>query len=239
MRKITLIMALVACAMFTNATNIVGTFNGSIPTGWTYITNNPTYPDPSFYTTAGLEGLKMNFENQGVCSPAFNAENAVTVILNVNALNQNTKTGTSTDAFTVYGLNSDSVPMDTKTIGNTALKVGDNTVYLTGTGISIVKIIMTGYPNDGTKYCNVNLKSVTITSASGVNSTKANNMSMFVANRTLMVEGIADGTMIEIYSATGARIMMQELVNGQVQLDNLSKGVYVVRAGNEKCKIVL
>jgi hypothetical protein len=77
------------------------------------------------------------------------------------------------------------------------------------------------------------------TDATAVNNTKADNMSMFVANRTLMVEGIADGTMIEIYSATGARIMMQELVNGQVQLDNLSKGVYVVRAGNEKCKIVL
>jgi hypothetical protein len=77
------------------------------------------------------------------------------------------------------------------------------------------------------------------TDATAVNNTKADNMSMFVANRTLMVEGVADGTMIEIYSATGARIMMQELVNGQVQLDNLSKGVYVVRAGNEKCKIVL
>ncbi len=54
-----------------------------------------------------------------------------------------------------------------------------------------------------------------------------------------MVQGIANGTMVEVYTATGARVLAQELVNGQIQLDNLSKGIYVVRAGNEKCKIVL
>lgn len=98
---------------------------------------------------------------------------------------------------------------------------------------------MTGYPNNGTKYCNVNLRSITITIPSGIGNINADKLNVFVANKALMVQGIANGTMVEVYTATGARVLAQELVNGQIQLDNLSKGIYVVRAGNEKCKIVL
>lgn len=240
MRKFTFLMAFVACAMFANATDFICDLSTqAIPTGWTYITNNAEYPDPSFYKTAGAEGLKMNFENMGMESPAFSAVDAATVILNINALNENTKTGASDDAFTITGLNASDAVVDTKTIGKTAVVAGDNQVSLSGSGIVKVKVMMTGYPYNGTKYCNVNLRTITVTIASGIANTNADKLNVFVANKTLMVQGIADGTMVEVYSATGARILTQELVNGQVQLDNLSKGIYVVRAGNERCKIVL
>jgi hypothetical protein len=240
MRKITLLMAFVACAMFANATDLFCDFSGkSIPSGWTYITNNPTYPDPGFYTASGTEGLKLNFEGQGMLSPTFGSANTVTVILNITALNENTKTGVSDDAFTITALNASDAVLATQTIGKTAVQTGDNSVTLSGTDIVKVQMIMTGYPNNGTKYCNVNLRSITITIPSGIGNINADKLNVFVANKALMVQGIANGTMVEVYTATGARVLAQELVNGQIQLDNLSKGIYVVRAGNEKCKIVL
>ena len=83
------------------------------------------------------------------------------------------------------------------------------------------------------------LDDVSLTVSTGFANTNAEKLNLFVINKTLMVQGIANGTMVEVYTATGARVLAQELVNGQIQLDNLSKGIYVVRAGNEKCKIVL
>lgn len=155
MKKITSLFAALFCvAMFANA-DIIGTINNAIPEGWSYITNNEKYPNPSFY---GDGGLKMNFENMGIASPVFTATASVEVVLTINALNQNTKTPTSEDVFTITGLNASGSTVATATLKSVAK--GDNSATLAGEGITQVKVIMTGYPSDGTKYCNVNLGGV-------------------------------------------------------------------------------
>ena len=64
------------------------TISKAIPTGWTYISNNPeTYPDPAFYSAGPL---KLNFANMGIQSPVFGAS-AKTVKV-TGTLNTNTKT---------------------------------------------------------------------------------------------------------------------------------------------------
>ena len=98
----------------------------------------------------------MRFENQGVQTAKFNATNKVVVSINVNALNENTKTSAqSNDVFTVYGLNASGNTVATAAL--TSVVTGNNQVTLTGTGIVSVKVIMTGYPYNGNKYCNVSL----------------------------------------------------------------------------------
>lgn len=238
MKKITLLMILAISAMFVNAANIVGTISNAIPEGWTYITNDPKYPNPGYYTNGGL---KINFEGIGIQSPVFAQENSATVILNIAKLNENQKTGTTDDSFTITGLDDAGVVIATATIKKTEVKAGDNTVTLSGNGFfTTVKVIMTGYPFNGNKYCNVELSAVTITTASGVATTQMDKASMFVNNhKMLVVQNVEEGTMVEIYSATGARVMAEELNNGQIDLSGLNKGVYVVRAGNERSKIVL
>ena len=55
MKKITFLLSFVVCAMVANAAvtlPITGTLAPTVPEGWTYITNDPAYPNPSFYTTA-------------------------------------------------------------------------------------------------------------------------------------------------------------------------------------------
>jgi hypothetical protein len=63
------------------------TIANAIPEGWTYITNNPTYPNPGYYSSGAL---KINFVGMGIQSPVF-TETYHTVTIG-GALNANTKT---------------------------------------------------------------------------------------------------------------------------------------------------
>ena len=91
MKKITLLSILMMLVFIfkTSAASdlpLTGTLSPTIPTDWTYITNDPAFPNPSFYTTVGAPGLKLSFENSGITSPEFNPQQSITVTLNVNVL---------------------------------------------------------------------------------------------------------------------------------------------------------
>lgn len=132
---------------------------GAMPAGWTYITNNPQYPDAGWYA-GDNPGLKLNFEGMGVTSPDFATKKDPVVTLNINALNQNTKTGTSTDVFTVYAYNASGEQVTTAAIQTIA--VGENVINVTGSGITKIDVKMTGYYMVDGKGNNVNLGSVTV-----------------------------------------------------------------------------
>ena len=55
----------------------------------------------------------------------------------------------------------------------------------------------------------------------------------------LIVKNIANGSIVEIYSAIGSKMQTSELVNGSIELKNLSKGLYIVRVGKNTQKIML
>ena len=137
------------------------TINKAMPTGLTYITNNASYPNPSFYNNAG--GLKMNYVNQGVQTAAFAAQNSVVVTFTIAALNENTKSGTDADCYTVYGLDANGNVV--ATAGLAEVVKGENSVTLTGEGIVAVKIVMTDYPHNGNKFCNAELTVVKVSKA--------------------------------------------------------------------------
>lgn len=216
---------------------ITGTLSPTVPAGWTYVSNDPAnYPNPSFYST--VPGLKLNFENMGVISPEFNSQSGVKVTLNVAQLNQNTKTGASASYFTFTALNTAGETVGTATL--TTVVVGNNIVEITGTNIVKVKVIMTGYPNDGTKYCNVNLASVTIAEkVTGLNDTEASKFKAIVSGSDLVIKNVANGSTVEIFSALGNKVQTSVLENGKIELNNLSRGMYVVRVGKSTQKFML
>ena len=141
----------------TGSTLIDATITNSIPSELTYITNNSDYPNPSFYSAGGL---KMNFVNMGVQTSAFAAQSSVKVTIHVNALNENTKSGTDADVFTVYGLDASGNVVATATYDDVA--VGENVVVLNGEGIVSVKVIMTDYAHNGNAFCNIGLDGIKV-----------------------------------------------------------------------------
>lgn len=133
------------------------TIGSEIPSGLTYITNDPTYPDPSMGSAGGV---KFRFEGQGLETAPFASSSKVTVILNIMSLNPNTKTGTNDDYFTFYGLNPSDEVISTATLSS--VEVGENLVELFGQGITKVRVIMTGFPHNGSSYCNAQINGLTL-----------------------------------------------------------------------------
>lgn len=131
---------------------------GAMSSNLTYITNNDSFPNPSFYSDGGL---KLNYVKQGVSTATFAAQTSVKVTLTFNALNENTKTETAdVDAFTVYGLDADGNVVATATTNTITDKTAS--VVLNGTGIVSVKVIMTDYYYNGSKCCNLSLSGVKV-----------------------------------------------------------------------------
>lgn len=73
----------------------------------------------------------------------------------------------------------------------------------------------------------------------GVNNLNENALKAIVSGKSLLISNIAEGSTIEIYSALGSKVQSSSLENGKVSLNNLSKGMYVVRAGKLTQKFML
>lgn len=130
----------------------------------TYITNNSKYPDPTYYGLAGKKGLKMQYVNQAVLSNSFDSTDKVFVKLDIFAINENSKTSTSTDVFKVVGLNANGEEVATEMISSLVKTSDGYTAYtvLSGEGITQVKVQMVNYYYNGTKYCNINFGGFTV-----------------------------------------------------------------------------
>ena len=235
-RIFSFIAALMCAAVFVHAETIVGNItNKTLPDGWVYITNNEKYPDPGWYSDGGL---KLNFEGQGVLSPTFSQSATVEVTLTINALNQNTKqAAASEDVLTVTGLDAGGETVATSTLKS--VEKGDaNKATLNGTGIVQVKVIMTGYPHDGTKYCNINLGGVTL-ETNGTNTAVENTQAspqIRVINGTLLIETDEEVTVYdtlghELYKAKGDKLVTVEGLQAYKFL--------IVRVGGTTTKVAL
>lgn len=76
-------------------------------------------------------------------------------------------------------------------------------------------------------------------STTGIESLKADILGVSLVGRNLSIKNITNGSIVDIYSTVGARIQSSILENGTIQLNNLSKGVYIVKVGNQSSKIIL
>ncbi len=127
---------------------------------WTFSESKPEY--------YGNGGLKMNKEGMALTSPAFEAAAGATVEFEIGALNtnQNTgKNGADGDNFLIEGLNASGEAVASQTVKTSA--TGKYSATVESEGIVKIRLTLESFPYNGSKYCNVNLKSVTVTLATG------------------------------------------------------------------------
>lgn len=75
--------------------------------------------------------------------------------------------------------------------------------------------------------------------STGLNDLSAEPLQAVVSGKNLLVKNATDGSTVEIYSAVGSKVQSSVLENGQINLNDLSKGMYVVRVGKLTQKIML
>ena len=64
-----------------------------------------------------------------------------------------------------------------------------------------------------------------------------NKTNIQLVGNKLNVTNVVDGTEVEIYSMLGAKVQSNRLIAGSIQLNDLAKGLYVVRVANASTKI--
>ena len=191
--------------------------------GGTYLTNNEDYPNPSFYADGGL---KFNYVNQGLLTNTFDAVDFAYVTLTIGALNQNTKEGKDeVPAFTVYGLNAAG-----ETVAKASLDkvvVGDNLFVLQGDAIVQVKVVMTDYPFDGEKFCNVNIAGVVVEETKAPSKPEEEEPAVVVEATPETLEAVlasvAEGTVVKLAAGNYATEVTVSVNNITFQGPNAGK----------------
>jgi len=99
------------------------------------------------------------------------------------------------------------------------------------TGVVLINTTAKLYPRSSADF--------TASTLSGFFTPKAEALSISLSGTTLTVKDVAEGSIVDVYSTLGAKVQSAQLVNGAVQLKNLSKGLYIVRVGNQSSKIMM
>lgn len=73
----------------------------------------------------------------------------------------------------------------------------------------------------------------------GISNPKSNSFTAFVSGKKLIISNAGSNSLVEIYSAIGSKVLTSQIVNGSVELNGLSKGMYIVRIGRNTQKIML
>lgn len=261
MKKITFLLAFVACAMFVNAqTELIvnggmETWLDSKPTGWTLTTaGSQTFTVEPTIVKSGSSSLKS--EHLGTSGTA---KIVITNKLNVTAgetytfsfwyyvASSTTNTETALRNWG-YWNNPDG---SQGTFDQLNLQMGDAASYiLTNTkGQWIERTIdVTAPTGSGTVQLEIRFyKSATIyiddvsfiRKTTGLSTTNESKLELIVSGKNLLVKNVVEGSAVEIFSAVGSKVLNAAVENGKVNIANLKSGMYVVRSGKLTQKIRL
>ncbi|MFA6675552.1 MAG: hypothetical protein WCS49_01585 [Bacilli bacterium] len=87
----------------TSAAFLVGTFaNRLFPTDWTYVPDNPEYPNPSWCKSAEPYELKFKLIGMGVISPTFTEHDDITVAICVESIGKINETNTGNGSEHIF-----------------------------------------------------------------------------------------------------------------------------------------
>ncbi len=73
----------------------------------------------------------------------------------------------------------------------------------------------------------------------GLSPISADKLEVTLVGKKLNVTNVAENSLIDVYSTLGAKVQSDKLAGGSIQLNDLAKGLYVVRVGNASTKIKL
>jgi len=212
-------------------------YERSVLNGWTS-TLAQTEKNGTYY---------MQFKNDGdyLTSQLFDAQsNALAVLMEIQMPSGGDKTAT------LYGLNSDSVVVETLNVElngadftSSTNKYFDETAFMLQNINHDIRRVRFEYGNDPftTQYLRMQwfeIRDTTYTSTA-TKLVKADKLQVSVSNGFLTVNGVNANSTVQIYTLLGASVLRQPLADNRLFVGQLPKGVYVVRAGNAVSKVIL
>lgn len=80
---------------------------------------------------------------------------------------------------------------------------------------------------------------ITTNETSPIKSVESSAIEVIAANGVLTIEGVDNGTMVDLYNLTGLHLWSKPLVNTQIVTGALNAGIYIVKVNNRATKIVI
>ena len=164
-------------------------------------------------STAGYTNLKLSFDI--ACNNAGGNANKVTLTCNGTVI---TVPSVPVGAVNTY-------------VSSGELSIPDADV----TNLRFLYTAANNPSNYGYRLDNVKITGVI---AAGIDDPSVSAVFRVSDNHLIAPSSVTDGTVVEIYNALGKRLQTSVLSGGSIELENLSKGIHIVRAGAYTQKIV-
>lgn len=265
MKKITLLLSFIACVAFTQAqTNLLQNpsfeeWASGKPTGWLVPANEAhasaiTVTEETTLVSNGSKSFKV--VTDGTQNPAYQQTIAVTpgktYTINIDYY---VVSGDGTDARIWSNFKNGDTYLSDAALGNELLGKlkgpgGTSSSYFADekgawktynvdvvapADVTHFAFEFRSYKNSTTIWDNMFFGEKT----SGFNSIDALKFKAVVVGNDLQIKNVANGATVEIFSALGSKVQTSVLENGKVSIDNLSKGMYIVRVGKNTQKFML
>lgn len=255
MKKTTLFLLFVMCALLVNAQTVVfnetcgdeGPTSGTRPSVSNYADWDNAAPVTFTHTTTDFPDVRATSSiNTHVWFPA-NKETDLVI--------SNIQTAGYSDLKLSFEIACNSASGDVGSVTLTcngapitvaSAPVGKTNTYISSGELSIPNADVTNLrflytvannpANFGYRLDNIK---ITGTTSAGVANPSAKLSVFYVSGQHLVASEMVDGTVVEIYNALGKKVQTSVLNGGSIVLDNLSKGIHIVRAGAHTQKIVL
>lgn len=263
MKKITLLLSFVACIAFTQAQNLLKnpsfeTWADGKPTEWLVPANAShqsaiTVTEETTMVNNGTKSFKV--VTDGSQNPAYQQTVAVTpgktytIVMNYYIVD-----GDGTDVRIWSNFKKGDTYMSDSELGSALLEKlkgpGGTSSYfpdekgawknytvdvVAPADVTHFAFEFRSYKNTTTIWDNMFFGEKT----TGFNAAEASKFKAVVYGTDLLIKNVNNGAAVEIFSALGSKVQTSVLENGKVSLDNLSKGMYIVRVGKNTQKFML
>ena len=254
MKKITLLLSFVACVVFAQAqTNLVVNpgfetwTNGTSPDNWTIPANSThvgslTWSKETTIVKSGTSALKLiisTTQNPGIVQ-VIPAEAGKTYTISFWYF---VEAGDDSDVRIWSSWKNGDTYITDKTgmqpttyapsnKGNWTKFTMDATAPATTTALALE---IRAYKSSTVYFDDIYFGGVT----TGTSNPSEDALQAFVSGKNLVIKNAVNGSTVEIFSALGSKVQTSVLEDGRVSLENLSKGLYIVRIGKDTKKFML
>ncbi len=260
MRKITLLLSFIACVIVAQGQNLLvnpsfETWEAGTPTGWTTLTAANAVISEN--TTLKTEGDKSFKAVVGTIN-TYSIFQVVPVTVGKTytlSVSYYIESGDATDARlwcnfkngTAYLSDTDlttaGILEKLKGPGGTSSYFADEkgawktftTEFVAPAGVTDFNFEIRTYKTATVNWDNLFFGEKTTSTSNP----KATSFNAYVNGKSLELKNVANGSTVEIFNALGAKLQSSVLVNGSVELNNTSKGLYVVRVGKNTQKFMV
>ncbi|MDD2994750.1 MAG: T9SS type A sorting domain-containing protein [Paludibacter sp.] len=218
-------------------------------------TISATGASPSYFialNTLNTTSTSSNFQNARIAAKTLedgfvfgtrvNGQTGYPFVYGTTKLTFGTKYAIRAEIKLVAGNQNDTIKLYVGSDFNN-LTLAATSAYTTGTATDPTYggVLVSQFGSSTVNESGASIESIKVAKqvTSGFNSIDALKFKAVVVGNDLQIKNVANGATVEIFSALGSKVQTSVLENGKVSIDNLSKGMYIVRVGKSTQKFML